>query len=53
MKFCQLTQPLARNGFIEYNMKNMFLQKSFIKYGGQTIPRPFSEKSKLSLFLGQ
>ena len=53
MKFCQLTQPLALNGFIEYNMKNMFLQKSFIKYGGQTIPRPFSEKSKLSFFLSQ
>ena len=26
---------------IEYNMRNIFLEKSFTKYGGETIPRPF------------
>ena len=44
MKFGQL---------IEYNMRNIFLQKSCIKYGGETILRPFSKKSKLSIFLDQ
>ena len=33
MKFGQLT---------EYDMKNNFLEKSYAKYGGETIPRPFS-----------
>ena len=44
MKFGQL---------IEYNMRNIFLEKSYTKFGGETIPRPFSEKSKLSIFLDQ
>ena len=36
MKFCQL---------IEYNMRNTFLEKSYKKVSGETIPRPFSKKS--------
>ena len=32
-------------------MKNIFLKKLHIKYGGETIPRPFSKKSKLSISL--
>ena len=44
MKFGQL---------IECNMRNIFLEKSYTKFGGETIPRPFSEKSKLSIFLDQ
>ena len=36
---------------IEYNMRNIFLEKSYIKCGGETSPRPFSEKSKLSIYL--
>ena len=39
MKFGQL---------VKYNMRNIFLEKSYTKYGGETIPRPFSKKSKLS-----
>ena len=31
---------------IEYNMKNIFLQKSYTKYRDAS-PRPFSKKSKL------
>ena len=27
---------------IEYNMRNIFLEKSFTKFGGETIPRAFS-----------
>ena len=38
---------------IEYNMRNVFLEKSYTKCGGETIPRPFSKKSKLSIFLDQ
>ena len=44
MKFSQL---------IEYNMRNIFLEKSCTKYGGETSPRPFSGKLKLSISLDQ
>ena len=44
MKFGQL---------IEYNMRNIFLQNSFTKCGGETSPRTFSEKLKLSISLDQ
>ena len=44
MKFGQL---------IEYNMKNIFLEKSYTKCGGETIPRPFSKISKLIVSLFQ
>ena len=33
---------------IEYNMRNISLEKSCTKYGRETIRRPFSKKSKLS-----
>ena len=39
MKFGQL---------IEYDMRNISLEKLYIKCGGETIPRPFSKKTKLS-----
>ena len=35
---------------IEYNMRNIFLEKSFIKRVEKTIPRRFSKKSKLHIF---
>ena len=38
---------------IEYKMRNIFVEKSYTKCGGETIPRPFSKKSKLSIPLGQ
>ena len=40
MKFCQL---------IEYNMRNIFLEKSYTKCCRETITRPFSKKLKLSV----
>ena len=43
MKFGQL---------IEYN-RNIFLEKSYTKCGGEIIFRPFSKKSKLSISLYQ
>ena len=42
MKFGQLT---------EYDMTNITLEKSYTKCGGETIPRPFFNISKLSIFL--
>ena len=44
MEFGQLT---------EYDIKNIFLEKSYTKFGGETSPRPFSKKLKLSLSLDQ
>ena len=40
MKFGQL---------IECKMQNIFLEKSYTKYGGETSPRTFPEKLKLSM----
>ena len=44
MKFGQL---------IEYNMRNVFAEKSYIECGGETIPRPLYKKSKLIISLDQ
>ena len=44
MKFGQL---------IEYNMRGIFLEKSYTKWVGETISRPFSIKSKLGISLDQ
>ena len=37
MKFGQL---------IDYNMRIIFIEKSYTKCGGETSPKPFSEKIK-------
>ena len=44
MKFGQL---------IEYNMRNIFVEKPYTKSDGETIRKPFSKKSKLSISLDQ
>ena len=44
MKFGQLR---------ECNMRNIFIEKSYTKCGGETSPRPFSEKLKLCTSLDQ
>ena len=44
MKFSQL---------IEYNMKNISVEKSYAKCTGETISRPLSKISKLSISLDQ
>ena len=44
MKFGQL---------IEYNMRNIFLEKSYTKCGGETSSGPFSGKLKLNISLHQ
>ena len=44
-------QAIKFGQLIEYNMKNIFVEKSYTKYAGETIPRPLSKKSKLSISL--
>ena len=44
MKFGQLKK---------YNMRNTFVEKSYTKHAGETIPRPLFKKSKLSRSLDQ
>ena len=39
--------------WIECNMRNIFLEKSYTNYDGETSPRPLSEKLKLSISLDQ
>ena len=44
IKFGQLT---------EYNMRNIFVEKSYTECAGETIPRPLSKKPNLSISLDQ
>ena len=46
-------QAMNTGQVIECNMRNIFLEKSYLKSGGETSPRPFSEKLKLSISLDQ
>ena len=46
-------QAMKLGQLTAYNMRKIFLEKSYTKCGGETIPRPFSKKSKLSIFLNQ
>ena len=46
-------QTMKLGQLIDYNMRIMFIEKLYTKYGGETSPRPFSEKSKLSISLDQ
>ena len=38
---------------IEYKMRNIFIGKSYTKYGRETTPRPFFEKPKFGISLDQ
>ena len=44
-------QTVKIGRLIEYNIRNIFLQKSYTKSGREAITRPFSKKSKLSISL--
>ena len=46
-------QSMKLSQLIKYNMRTIFLEKSFSKYGGITIPKPISKKLKLSISLDQ
>ena len=53
LKKYKSNQTMKFGQLIEYNMKNIFLKKSYTEFGGETSPRPFSEKSKQSISLDQ
>ena len=46
-------QPMKFGQLIQYNMRNISVEKSYTKYAGETIPRPLSKKIKLSISLDQ
>ena len=46
-------QTVKLGQLIGYSIRDMFLEKSHLKCSGETISRPFSRKSKLSIFLDQ
>ena len=53
VKTTKQKQTMKFGQLIEYNMCNIFVEKSYTKYGGETIPRPISKKSKLSISFNQ
>ena len=46
-------QTVEIGQLIEYNMRNISVEKFYTKCGEETIPRPFSKKTKLSISLDQ
>ena len=46
------SQTMKFGHLIECNMRNIFLETSYIKWGGQIIPRPISKKIKIEYISG-
>ena len=46
-------QVMRFGQLIEYHMRNIFVEESYTKCAGETIHRPLSKKSKLSISLDQ
>ena len=46
-------QAMELGQLIENNMRNIFLEKSYSRCGGEASPRPFSENLKLIISLDQ
>ena len=44
-------QAVKFGQLIEHNIRNIFVEKSYKKCAGETIPRPLPNKSKLSISL--
>ena len=58
--YCPISQEVKATNqarkfgqLIEYNMRNIFIEKSYTKCAGESISRPLSKKSKLSISLDQ
>ena len=47
----KVKQTMKFGQLIQYNTRNIFLEKSYTKCGGGASPRPFYKKSKLSISL--
>ena len=41
---CEWNQTMKFSQLIEYNMRNIFIEKSCTQSGRETIPRPFSKE---------
>ena len=52
MEFGQLGHNMIEHNIIEHNIRKIFLQNSYVKCG-ETIPKLFSKKLKLSMSLDQ
>ena len=48
---CKNNQTIKFGQLIEYKMRNIPVEKSYTKCGGETTPRPLSNKWKLSISL--
>ena len=46
-------QAMKFGQIVEYNMRSIFVEKSYTKCAVETISRPSSKKSKLSISLDQ
>ena len=46
---CKENQVMKFGQLIEYDTRNIFIEKLFAKCGGEASPRPFYKKSKLSI----
>ena len=46
-------QTMKLDQLIEHKMRNIFLEKPYTKCTEETVPRPFSKKSNLSMSLDQ
>ena len=46
-------QTMKFDQLIECNTRNIFLERSYIRCGGETVPRPFSRKSNLTISMNQ
>ena len=46
-------QTMKFDHLIEYKMRNTFFKKSYAKYDGEAIPRPFYKRSQYSIYLDQ
>ena len=53
MSRSKVNQAMKFGQLIECSMRNIFLEKSYAKCGGETSPRVSSEKLKLSISLNQ
>ena len=48
-----ISKSKGNQAIIEYNLINIFLEKSYRKYSGEASPRPIYRKSKLRISLDQ
>ena len=48
----QILQTMKFGQLIEYDMRNIYFEKSYTKCAGEIIPRPLSKKTKIEHISG-